>query len=153
MKILICFFTEPKVLQSFIVHGALFHSNAASFMKVCDCMFVGPLITISGLFEDLSPTLFISSLRLGHWIGYPGMLIDFQTSNNLICALSWLIDNRLVSLNIVLVFILSNNVEPCKNLANLFWVIWRLSKRASVGSLSICLTLPNNCSPYLIFEV
>ena len=61
MKSLINFFTEPSDLLFFMSSGAEFHTLAASLKKVWDWMCEYPVITRSGLFESLSPGLFITS--------------------------------------------------------------------------------------------
>ena len=47
-------------MHSFIAHGALFQTFAASFMNVSDWTCVLPFITNSGLLLDFSPSLFSS---------------------------------------------------------------------------------------------
>ena len=136
------FFAALIELHSLIVIGARFQILAASLIKHCVCSFDWPSMISSGLFDDFRPILFIVSSLEAHFSGYASSCWDFQTSNNFVWAFIWFTDRILVSLKITFVLILSNKVEPCTNLANLFWVSCRHSSRVSTGSDSLTLTFP-----------
>ena len=51
-KMFICFFTKLMDVQFFRTQGVTFQIDAASFIKVCDCWYVFPFMTNSGLFDD-----------------------------------------------------------------------------------------------------
>ena len=76
-----------------------------------------------------------------------------KTSVSFIWAFIWLIESGFMSFRICFVWILSDNLLPLMNLAYLFWVVWRVFSRPFFESSSLSLTLPNNCRPYLAFEV
>ena len=63
------FLAVPIDLQSFIACGALFHTLAASLMKVFDCVNDVPFITRSGLYTLFKPGRFITSSLFVHLIG------------------------------------------------------------------------------------
>ena len=103
-------------------------------------------------FEALVLLSSIASFLLIHWVGKDGDCWDFHTCNNLIWALIWLTDDILVFRKISLVGILSNNVFPFRNLANLFWATWIEPSRFWTVSSFFNLTFPRSWIPYLIFD-
>ena len=145
-KCLISLFASAKLVEFRISTWQLFHSLAASTLKLLSAIFILAESLKILLFLGLSdwPALFFGAYG-SNVIGLPSTFIDFQTSSNLIDAAIWLTDRSwnlpsmepMLILSLILVLFMARSI--------LFWVRCNSFVDFDLVSSLVILTLVHSC--------